>query len=177
MNKKGFYLAVVFLCGLAAAPLSFADHHEHDRHHDAHHDTQQKSVENLSTALRALLQKEMMALQTGMVSAIPALISGNLGEVEKIAQNMKDSYILKQSITKEQVEELHSSLPAGFLKMDKEFHYYAGMLAHVANRKKLELVNFYFSKLTESCVSCHSEYAPHKFPGLSMKGSSEKHDH
>jgi hypothetical protein len=169
MNKKTFCGAVVLMLGISA-PLSAA---EHGPHHDAGH----KSVENLSPELRALLRQEMQALQSGMVSAIPAFISGNLEEVEHIAHSMKNSYILKQSITKEQVHELHSSLPASFLKMDKEFHYLAGMLAHAANRKKLELVNFYFSELTESCVGCHSEHASHRFPGFSMKDSAPKHDH
>jgi hypothetical protein len=65
------------------------------------------------------------------------------------------------------------SLPASFLKTDKEFHYYAGMLAHVAQVGKLELINFYFSKLTESCARCHSEHATYRFPGF----STEKHGH
>ena len=112
-----------------------------------------------------------------MTSVIPAYISGNLTEVEKIATGMKNSFILKQTITKEQMHELHSSLPASFLKMDAEFHYFAGMLAHAANRKKLELVNFYFSKLTESCVGCHSEHATHKFPLFSSSGHAKMGDH
>jgi len=170
MNKTICSVALAFMTGLMALPISSAEHGEN---HDSHH----KSVESLSPELRALLQQEMKALQSGMVSVIPAFIGGNLDEVEHIAQSMKDSYILKQSITQEQMHELHSSLPASFLKMDQEFHYFAGMLAHTANRKKLELVNFYLSKLTESCVGCHSEHATHKFPGFSMKGHAPKHEH
>lgn len=155
-------------------------HHGKEHHgnkHRADHGPKRKSVENLSPALRALLKQEMQALQTGMVSAVPALVSGNLAEVAEIARKMEKSYILRQSITREQMHELHSSLPAPFLKQDAAFHYYAGMLAHVADRKKLELVNFYFSKLTESCVNCHSEHAMHKFPGFATNRSENGHDH
>jgi len=170
MNMKDHCVTVVLMCGLLISPTGFS---EEDEHHGSH----RTGVENLSPELRTLLRQEMQALQSGMVSVIPAFISGNLDEVEHIAHSMKNSYILKQSITKEQVHELHSSLPESFLKMDKEFHYLAGMLAHTANRKKLELVNFYLSELTESCVGCHSEHATHRFPGLSKKAPAAEHDH
>ena len=169
MNNRALLTTVAFLTALAAPQTGFTAHGEH---HDAKH----KSVENLSPELRALLQQEMQALQNGMIAVIPAFVSGDLGTVETIAKNMKDSFILKQSITREQMHELHSTLPESFLKMDKEFHYFAGMLSHTANRKKLELVNFYLSKLTESCVACHSQFATHKFPGLlSGKTMGEHH--
>lgn len=188
MHKRFFKVTVAFVAALSLPQFSFGEHHEEHEpgaHHEEHqsaerHGMQHKSVENLSPALRALLAKEMQALQRGMLAAIPAFVSGNLAEVEEIGRSMKNSYILKQSLTREQMHELHSKLPAGFIKMDQEFHYFAGMLAHAANRRKLELVNFYFSKLTESCVSCHSEYATHKFPGLSAKGAEgggDHHDH
>ena len=159
MKNRAILTTIAFLTALAAPQAGFAADHGHD---EAKH----KSVENLSPELRALLQQEMQALQNGMIAVIPAFVSGDLGTVETIAKNMKDSFILKQSITREQMHELHSTLPEQFLKMDQEFHYFAGMLSHTANRKKLELVNFYLSKLTESCVACHAQFATHKFPGL-----------
>ncbi|UCD68543.1 MAG: hypothetical protein JSW48_00020 [Betaproteobacteria bacterium] len=178
-----FYLATTLL--LAASflpPTGLAEHHEEGKHHGGEkrhqgHGSKRKSIENLSPELRALFKQEMQALQTGMVSAVPALVTGNLAEVAEIARKMEQSYILRQSITREQMHELHASLPTSFLKLDRAFHYYAGMLAHVADRHKLELVNFYFSKLTESCVTCHSEYAAHKFPGFSGKRDEGDHDH
>jgi hypothetical protein len=74
---------------------------------------------------------------------------------------MKNGYILKQSITDEQKHELITKLPKSFFESDQKFHEYAGMLEHVAEEKNLELVGFYYSKLTESCVNCHSEYGSH----------------
>lgn len=181
MTKRFLLTTTLLLAASLIPPASLAEHHEEGEHHRGaeHHEdrgSKHKSVESLSPELRALLKQEMQALQTGMVSAIPALVSGNLAEVADIARKMEKSYILRQSITREQMHELHSSLPASFLKQDGAFHYYAGMLAHVADRKKLELVNFYFSKLTESCVTCHSEHATHKFPGFAAKQDEGEHD-
>lgn len=135
------------------------------------------AVEKLSPELRALLAKEMKALQQGMQSIIPAYASGNFDEVAHIARQMKNSFILKQAITKEQKQELKHKLPKAFIKRDQQFHQYAGMLAHVAEEKHTELVGFYFYKLTESCVGCHEAFATHKFPKLKSKAQHHKHNH
>ncbi len=134
-------------------------------------------IESLSPELRDLLQKEMAALQHGMMSIIPAYISGNWGEIEHIAHKMERSYILKKNLTEEQVKELHDSLPESFIKQDQYFHYLSGMLNHAAKNKKAELVGFYFSKLGESCVNCHRQFATHKFPAFTAETSQLKHEH
>lgn len=147
---------------------------------DNHHNeakTESPGVEALSPELRELLTKEMLALQNGMTDIIPAYISGDWSTIENIAHKMKHSYILKQRLTSEQIEELHSSLPNSFIKLDQQFHYLAGMLEHVAQKKKVELVGFYFSKLSEACVSCHTQYATHKFPAFAPAEQNNGHSH
>jgi hypothetical protein len=134
------------------------------------------AVEVLSPDLRVLLSKEMTALQSAMMSIVPQYIAGNWAEIESTARQMKDSYILKQSLTEEQVKELQSKLPHAFIKEDQWFHYLAGMLEHAAKSEKPELVNFYFSKMNESCISCHSAFATHKFPALKSNKTGE-HTH
>lgn len=177
MHIRFFVTVAVFLSATMNPYLGAAEDDAHDRidHKSV------KSVENLSPQLRELLRQEMRALQEGMIAVIPAYSSGDLPEVAKIATKMKDSYILKQTITREQMHELHMSLPGSFLKMDDQFHYYAGMLAHVSEARKLELVNFYFAKLTESCAGCHSEHATHRFPAFSTRDAhheaDDAHDH
>ena len=136
-----------------------------DQHPNKEH-KQVAGVESLSHGLRALLSREMMALQSGMMSIIPAYISGNWAKIEKVAEKMKNSYILKQSLTKSQVKELHSSLPHEFIEKDQRFHYLAGMLEYAAKNKKAELINFYFSEMNESCLNCHAQFAKHKFSGF-----------
>ena len=152
--------------------LSFAQ--DQDHHESGATDV---GVESLSPALRALLAQEMLALETGMQAIIPAYSSGNWSEIALIAEQMENSYILKQALTDEQKKELHSSLPGSFIDMDKQFHYLAGMLKHVAKNEKSELVGFYFSKLNESCVDCHAQYATHRFPAFEKKADSGEHSH
>lgn len=147
---------------------------EHAGHNEMHTKT---GVEALSPELRGLLSQEMTALQKGMMSLIPELASGNWSEIEKIAKKIKGSYILKQKLTKEQAKELHSKLPPAFIELDKSFHKDAGMLMHVAEKKNAELANFYFSKMNNTCVNCHSKFATHRFPALKIKKSTVEHRH
>ena len=135
-----------------------------------------EGVMSLSSAVRDLLSQEMLALQQGMMSIIPAYVSGDWSAIAVTAGKMKNSYIFKQSLTKGQRAELHSQLPHDFVAQDKQFHYLAGMLEHVAQRQKPELINFYFSEMAEACVSCHSDYARHKFPALAP-AENEGHSH
>ncbi len=135
------------------------------------------AVERLSPGLRDLLGKEMRALQEGMKAIVPAYTSGNLEQVAHIAEKMKNSFILKQEITPEQKHELTSELPQSFLHLDQQFHEYAGMLKHVAQERRTELVGFYFYKLTESCVGCHTQFAPHKFPEFAGEKKELGHHH
>jgi hypothetical protein len=134
-------------------------------------------VESLSPGLRDLLTKEMLGLQNGMMSIIPAYVSGNWSVIETIADKMQGSYILNKNITDQQVKELHAALPDSFIKLDQQFHYLSGMLSHAAKNKKAELVGFYFSKLSEACVNCHAEYATHKFPAFALQKKMNTHSH
>ena len=133
-------------------------------------------TEALSPELRELFSKEMVELQNGMKDLIPLYISGKMDEIATIAAQMEGSYVLKQNLTKEQMHELHSKLPDSFIKLDQEFHYLAGMLEHVAKEEKTELVGFYISRMTESCLGCHTEYATHKFSALAPEKQAE-HSH
>jgi hypothetical protein len=144
-----------------------------------HHQKNEKTVgvEALSEELRDLLSKEMVAIENGMMSIIPAYSSGNWEEIETTAEKIKNSYILKQRLTEDQIKELHSLLAPAFIEKDQEFHYLAGMLGHAAKNKKAELINFYFSRMNESCVNCHSKFATHRFPALSSKDEKAAHKH
>jgi len=68
-------------------------------------------------------------------------------------------------------------LPKHFLNLDEKFHYYSGMLAHVFAKKKPVLISFYFSKMSETCVSCHSLYATKKFPSFKSRAKESKLHH
>ncbi len=165
-----FFIRIILLVSILPALSYGGEKLKHKEHESA------SEVEALSDDLRNLLSQEMQALQKGMMAIIPAYVSGNWKEIEIIAGKIKNSYILKQSLTESQAKELHSILPHEFIEKDQRFHYLAGMLEHVAEKKKPELINFYFSKMSESCVSCHQTFATHKFPALIPK-AEEKHMH
>lgn len=144
--------------------------------HDGHKMESKKGVESLSHDLRGLLSQEMIALEKGVSSLVPQIAAGNWHEIETTAKKIKASYILKQKLTKEQAKELHAKLPESFVEMDGAFHRDAGMLAHAAENKNAELVNFYFYKMNSACTSCHSKYATHKFPSFKSE-KEEEHSH
>lgn len=145
---------------------------------DMHHQVKQAQsvVAGLSPELQALFSREMLELQKGMMAMVPLYVAGKLDDIEKIAAQMESSYVLKQNLTESQMHELHAKLPDAFIEQDQQFHYLAGMLAHVANVGKTELVGFYIAKMSDSCLACHSAYATDKFPALAGKGQGE-HNH
>ena len=165
------FLRIALLAILFPTMSYGEDKLKHEKYENA------SGVEALSHDLRNLLAQEMQALQSGMMSIIPAYVSGNWGEIESIAEKMNSSYILKQNLTESQVKELQTALPHAFIEKDQRFHYLAGMLEHAAKNKKAELINFYFSEMNESCVSCHAIFATHKFPALLSKEKKKEHTH
>jgi cytochrome c556 len=170
-------LTKVSSCVLGA--LLFASSIQAQSDHHAHHEQPKKqgvSLE-LSEPVRNLLRQEMQQVRVAMQSLVSALATADWKNIEKLGKGIEKSFILKQKISKEQMHELHSALPAEFKRLDKKFHYYAGMLAHVAKEKDAELTQFYFSKMTESCMSCHSQFATKRFPGYLDKNKHESKGH
>ena len=130
-------------------------------------------VIKLSPDTAELLIKEMRELQTGMNKIVPALVAGEWQKIVVIGNQMKDSYIMKKSLTREQMHELHMSLPEDFQKLDHAFHESAGLLAQAASKQNYEQASYYYFKMTEACVNCHTLYATHKLPEF-LKSSKQK---
>ncbi|ORJ61619.1 hypothetical protein [Geothermobacter hydrogeniphilus] len=130
----------------------------------------------LSPELRTLLNQEMGLIQQGVMELVPAIAAGDWDKVADIGQKIKASFILKQKLTAAQKEELHRVLPQQFIEMDMDFHTSAGMLAHAAEMKNADVVNFYLYKMTTACVACHGKFATERFPGLAQ-GADEGHQH
>lgn len=160
----------LFLLAVLMPSLCNGEGHEHNSIDKSH-----AGIADLSSGLRNLLTKEMLQLQKGMMEIFPLYVSGRWDEIVPIANKMEGSYVLKQSLSEEQVHELHTKLPGGFIKLDQQFHYLSGMLGHAAKMEKPELIGFYFSKMSEVCVSCHTQYATHRFPALSPKTKVHVH--
>lgn len=154
---------------LTIAPLVLATEESH------HERSNLEQAVHLSPDLKKLLNQEMAAIQKGMMELVPAIAAGNWEGIETIGKNIKASFIMKQKLTKAQKEELHRILPPNFIEMDQSFHKSAGMLAHAAEQKNADVVNFYFFKLNEACVACHSKFATDRFPELDKTIEKENH--
>lgn len=159
------FTAVLF----SVTPLALAAEHKHHEKPATEH-----AIE-ISPDLKKLLNQEMAAIQKGMMDLIPAMAAGEWADVATIGKNIKASFIMKQKLTKSQKEELHRVLPPAFIEMDQSFHHSAGMLAHAAEMKNADVVNLYFSKLNQACVSCHAKFATDRFPGLVKATAGEGH--
>lgn len=159
------------------ATLSITQGTANAEHPSGHHETATATGLHLSTELGELLRQEMAAIQEGMKSLVPAIVSGNWKATAATAEHIRDSYILQQELTPDLMKELHRALPASFQEMDRSFHHYAGMLAHAAEMENSEIVAFYYYKLTDTCIACHSKFAARRFPGLAGAGEQEAHRH
>lgn len=132
---------------------------------------------NLSPDLKILLVEEMKEVKKGMESLVTSVATGDWNAIAETGHNIKHSYIINKRLTSEQKQELQKVLPAGFKALDKKFHYYAGMLSHVAKERDIELVHYYVSKMNETCISCHAQFASARFTGFTQRNRHEEHMH
>ena len=129
---------------------------------------------HLSPELTRLLQQEMQAIQQGMQSLLPAIVSGNWPVVAETAARIQHSYILQQQLTAAQLGELQQ-LPPAFRDLDQTFHRSAGRLAEAGRMQDADLAGFWFQRLTDGCIACHSRFAANRFPALAAPESSAEH--
>jgi hypothetical protein len=178
LKKTTLIIVAILFCLPQFILAASHEHHEHNAKPDAkrahHMESQTSQGIQLSPGLLALLNQEMGLIQQGIMDMVPAIAAGEWEKVSSLGQKIKESFILKQKLTDAQKEELHRVLPQQFIEMDMDFHKSAGMLAHAAEMKNADVVNFYFYKMNAACVSCHSKYAAERFPGL-VKGGEEGH--
>ena len=120
----------------------------------------------LTEKLNRLLQEEMRSIQAAMTSIHSAIVMGQHENVAKNAQQIHDSFILQQSLTEQDRKDLMSAVPEGFIKLDKEFHQLSASLADAGRGKDTNQQHELFSKMTGSCIQCHSTYVSDRFPGV-----------
>jgi len=131
---------------------------------------------DLSPDLLALLRAEMAELSGGTQAISLAIVAADWDTIELTSKKMHASYIMKQSLTTSQAEELAQKLPQSFKHLDAAFHARAKLLASAARSRDSELVAFHYYRLVETCSNCHEAYAKHRFPGFAHIGQ-EKHEH
>lgn len=121
---------------------------------------------NLTDKLRGLLIKEMVEVETAMKETYSAIIQGKHDEVAQKGQAIHDSFILEQSLTEQDEQDLEAALPEEFLRIDEQFHKLAAALAEAGKQQNTQAQVNTFNRMTESCVACHSRYVTDRFEGL-----------
>lgn len=120
----------------------------------------------LTPKLRGLLVKEMIEVEAAMQETYSAIVQGNHAEVAQKGQAIHDSFILEQSLTEQDRQDLKAAVPTEFLQMDERLHRLSASLAEAGRQENTrEQVNI-FSRMTESCVACHSRYVTDRFERL-----------
>jgi len=157
MLRKSLVLLILLF---VSSHLSSAEHTEHQQA-----PAKQRQIQ-LSPPLQEALTQEMISIQNTMMQMLPSIAAGEWDRVAQLAKKIEGAYIMRQKLSPTQMEELHRTLPPAFVAQDHSFHQMAGMLAHVAEEPHVELVSFYYYKLTEACIGCHSRFATTRFPHL-----------
>ncbi|MGA7748569.1 MAG: hypothetical protein WCA63_00315 [Gallionella sp.] len=151
---------------LAAASVALAQEHAVLKAEGA-------AVLPLSLKHRAALIAEMVGVKAGVAELSGLIAMGEWKAAAQQAERIRDSYIMKQKLTGEELEELERALPADFVEKDSQFHRHADGLAHAALKHDYELEVFYFSKVMEGCGACHARYATHVFEGFKPADHAE----
>ncbi len=128
---------------------------------------------HLSPEIKQILTKEMLAIEAAMQQLVGTMAKGEWDKTASIGKQIQASFLLKKTLSKEQKQQLHKELPAQFIKLDQNFHHYAGMLAHAAEVKNMDVMSFYFYKMHESCLGCHAQFATERFPALQDSAATD----
>jgi len=123
---------------------------------------------DLSAEVMALLRAEMREISGASQGLVLAIASGDWASVERISEQIRASYVMEQSLSPSQRDELESGLPDQFKALDAEFHARAGKLGDTGVGRDPEMAAYQFSRLLETCTSCHARYARDRFPGFSL---------
>ncbi len=121
----------------------------------------------LTPRLKELLATEMQQVSQATADLSVAIAAGERAHVKELGTKIRDSFILKQSLTDQDKQDLKGAVPAEFIALDRKFHGAAGKLAHAAEVGDDELVVFYYGRMVEACVTCHAHFAADRFSGFS----------
>lgn len=102
MRKYQRFGIIALTCFIASCTSLHATDQDIEREQHAQVKQHSKGL-NLDASLRQLLREEMQAIQTGMMSLIPAIASGDWDKVASIGKQMQGSYIMKQNLQQSSV--------------------------------------------------------------------------
>ncbi|HLR18127.1 MAG TPA: cytochrome c [Alcanivoracaceae bacterium] len=122
--------------------------------------------EQLPDNVRGLLIQEMLGIQAASQKIQAAIVQGDHDVVATEAQAIHDSFIMEQEMTEEDERALLAVAPEDFLEQDEALHTLSASLAEAGRNKDTDAQLKHLHELLEGCVSCHSDYASARFPGL-----------
>ena len=158
------HLAHIVLCAILLCGIPVHAQEASGGKHDLH----------LSAGLMELLRNEMRALLDGVQSLPAGIATADWKRVADTSARIRATYILEQALTAAQKQELDTSLPEHFKRLDSDFHHEAMKLEAAARDHNAQLASFHYYRLLEACTACHAVYAASRFPGFS---SAQKHAH
>lgn len=123
---------------------------------------------DLTPKLRDLLRKEMLSIEDASHQIMSHLIAGEDAKVAELAQQIHDSFILQQSMTPEDKQDLMAAVPEDFVTRDRAFHTLSADLAQSARDGDRSAQHETFGQMIESCTACHALYATDRFMELSQ---------
>ena len=168
IQARTAFLVVSLLVGLVFASSSVPAG-------EPHSDASKQDIQ-LSPALMDLLRAEMREISAGMQAISLSLATADWLSIQETSGKIRDSYIMKKTLTPAQKEELKHALPERFKHLDGAFHQRANKLAEAAANRDPEAAIFQYSRMIENCVNCHSVYAQSRFTGFSSE-KPPQHDH
>lgn len=121
---------------------------------------------DLTPKLQGLLKKEMIQIELAMQEVYTAMLQGKHGVVAEKGQSIHDSFILEQSLTDQDRQDLKAAVPQEFLQMDGYFHKLSASLAEAGRAQDTARQLEVYRRMTESCAACHSAYVTDRFEGL-----------
>ena len=114
----------------------------------------------LPTHFRELLKAEMNKIDGAMKALLTDLVVGRPDKAAELANNIHQSFILKQKLSPEELKKLVGHLPRPFIKLDRAFHGQAKTLAGLARKRRFPAAARLYGKMVQGCVTCHQRYAP-----------------
>lgn len=120
----------------------------------------------LTPKLQELLRKEMLSIEDASHQIMSYLVAGDDARVGEVAQQIHDSFIMQQSMTPQDKQDLLATVPDDFVARDRAFHGISAKLASAARDGDRKGQQKEFGRMIEACTACHSIYATDRFPKL-----------
>lgn len=123
----------------------------------------------LTDRLKELLATEMAQVGDATAKLAVAIASGDHATVADLGVKVRDSFIMRQSLTPRDKKDLVGAVPKEFLMLDKKFHGMAGEMAKAAEARDTKAQLSYYGQMLEACAECHARFAHDRFTGFAAK--------